>query len=224
MTKKNIINNIILIIIVGLIMAISYTYFIRKHRTYESITSFKECISAGYPVLQTYPEICSMPGKSFTNPLQKKTESTSSTLSDDTGRAMFKNLSYYVDGQELPLRNGTGTLIPAIISDEAPTFVIVGDQFLQDINNDSIADTIFLLRSDDTRTNTSRYYISAAMSLRNGFTGLNVLSLGKNLVGGMFTYNNGEIVFGFATAHASSTVSQKYFVLEDLLLKEVIRQ
>ena len=107
---------------------------------------------------------------------------------------------------------------------QAPTFVIVGDQFLQDINNDSIADTIFLLRSDDTRTNTSRYYISAAMSLRNGFTGLNVLSLGKNLVGGMFTYNNGEIVFGFATAHASSTVSQKYFVLEDLLLKEVIRQ
>jgi len=32
------------------------------------INSFQECANAGYPVQQSYPEVCSVPGgKSFTN-------------------------------------------------------------------------------------------------------------------------------------------------------------
>lgn len=35
------------------------------------ITSFEECVSAGYPILETYPPQCAVPnGEIFTSPLQ----------------------------------------------------------------------------------------------------------------------------------------------------------
>jgi len=224
MSKKILTHNAILVLIVLLGMGISYTYFIREHHRYESITTFKECVSAGYLVLQTYPETCTMPGKSFSNPLQKKSETNKLSVASSSNKDDFKNLMYLSDGQQVQLRDGTGQLVPMVQGDTTKTFTIVGDPFLQDINNDSIADTIFLLQSNNSRTNKNNFYISAAMSLRSGFTGLNILYLGDDILSGMFTYKNGEVVIGFNTLQATSTILQKYFVLDNLLLQEVIHK
>lgn len=47
----------------------------------DTINNFEECASAGYPVQESYPEVCRVPGgKSFTRPLPPNRDGV------DTGR------------------------------------------------------------------------------------------------------------------------------------------
>lgn len=53
--------------------SLSVAYFIGYDIGYEkavknSVNSFQDCVAAGYPVQESYPEVCRTPGgKSFTN-------------------------------------------------------------------------------------------------------------------------------------------------------------
>jgi hypothetical protein len=57
----------LLTLVVVILIAVAGYYVIKSKASI--INSYKECVSKGYPVLQTYPEVCKVPdGKSFTNP------------------------------------------------------------------------------------------------------------------------------------------------------------
>lgn len=53
------------IIILILILISGYAYFYYQHNiptNNRSISSFEECAAAGYPIMESYPERCSVPG------------------------------------------------------------------------------------------------------------------------------------------------------------------
>lgn len=65
MNQKGFIN---ILIILGIgILALTAGYFVYSRQAVKEISSFEECASAGYPILETYPEQCKAPnGRSFT--------------------------------------------------------------------------------------------------------------------------------------------------------------
>ena len=55
----------------------SYAYFSDRQKKYNAVQSYADCVSAGNPIIETYPQTCKIPGKIFTNTSQisiKKTE------------------------------------------------------------------------------------------------------------------------------------------------------
>lgn len=67
MNKK---NKAISIVIIVTVTAGFYFYFIQKNREFSSIKTFKECVDAGYKIIETYPEQCKAGAYTFTNPDQ----------------------------------------------------------------------------------------------------------------------------------------------------------
>ncbi|MBD3282110.1 MAG: hypothetical protein GF387_00670 [Candidatus Portnoybacteria bacterium] len=64
----------IITIIIILIVAIALFVIIRPQQT-EEITSFEECVEAGYPVMESYPQQCKTPdGKTFTENIGNELE------------------------------------------------------------------------------------------------------------------------------------------------------
>jgi len=62
---------IVLCIIAGLLLALSNTA--REQRLF-SISSYDDCVRAGYPVMDSYPSQCRTPdGRTFTNPNEQVT-------------------------------------------------------------------------------------------------------------------------------------------------------
>lgn len=65
-----------LFIIVVLVVVGGFGYYIwnkngRRNPFKDTVTSFQECVAAGNPVQESYPEVCrSKDGRSFTNPEQ----------------------------------------------------------------------------------------------------------------------------------------------------------
>ncbi len=56
---------VVLVIVAGLLLALSET---AKQQRILSISSFEECASAGYPIMESYPEQCRTPdGRLFVN-------------------------------------------------------------------------------------------------------------------------------------------------------------
>ena len=65
-----------------------YFYLHSYQKSYKNITTFDECVTAGFPLLETYPEQCMTPDrKTFTNPNQHaESTSTPSTVATSTGK------------------------------------------------------------------------------------------------------------------------------------------
>src|SRR3989344_4611223 len=60
---------VVFTIIAGLLLALSN---LAKEKRLIAITSFEECVAAGYPVAESYPEQCMTPdGRTFKNPVQR---------------------------------------------------------------------------------------------------------------------------------------------------------
>jgi hypothetical protein len=95
-TKGNILTwALIAILLIGV-----YFYFSKKEESYTSITTFKECVDAGYPILETYPEQCKTPDKrTFVNPEQ--TPPVVSTTTPTTGKEDLIVVSNVVANQIL---------------------------------------------------------------------------------------------------------------------------
>lgn len=60
-----------LFIVVFLIVAGAVFWYMYKNNTQKVPTNFAECKAAGYPIQESYPEVCSTgDGESFSNPTQ----------------------------------------------------------------------------------------------------------------------------------------------------------
>ncbi|MDB5260208.1 MAG: hypothetical protein JWN37_439 [Candidatus Nomurabacteria bacterium] len=68
MNSKNILSAIaIIIILIGV-----YFYFKHNQDKYLTVNNYEQCISAGYPILDSYPQTCKTPdNRIFTNPNQQ---------------------------------------------------------------------------------------------------------------------------------------------------------
>lgn len=59
---------IVIVVLVVLVVGLGSWLLVRLF-TPPSVTSYAECVAAGYPILETYPEQCRTPdGRTFTNP------------------------------------------------------------------------------------------------------------------------------------------------------------
>jgi hypothetical protein len=89
------------------------------------------------------------------------------------------------------------------------------------MNGDTVMDTIFLLHTLEKTKQRSSYYITASLSLHDGFYGTNALFLDYSLLETSFVYKNGELLVTYTTKDASTTMKQKYFVVENGILQQL---
>lgn len=63
--NKRIIIVVVLLIVVAVTVAV--VAMLNKANVTSTIDSFEDCVAAGYPVMESYPEQCAVPGgQSFT--------------------------------------------------------------------------------------------------------------------------------------------------------------
>ncbi len=75
--KGNVLKISSICIVLGVILAVgSVFYYVNNKKPIQSVvTSFEDCVSAGYPVLESYPEQCkTSDGKSFTRDIGNELE------------------------------------------------------------------------------------------------------------------------------------------------------
>jgi hypothetical protein len=66
--KKRLSTKNSLILIATLMVAIVVAVFLFSQKPQPQINSFKDCANAGYPIQESFPERCSVPGgATFTN-------------------------------------------------------------------------------------------------------------------------------------------------------------
>jgi len=68
-TRKIIITAIIF---TGLLAAALLFYVLNHQSATSNVSSYQECVAKGYPVQESYPSVCRVPGSSqtFTNPTE----------------------------------------------------------------------------------------------------------------------------------------------------------
>jgi len=73
--KKNILLSLIIIVIFGVIFYFATQRKIEAPSVVSGISTFEECVAAGYPVQESYPERCTTPdGKTFTRDIGNELE------------------------------------------------------------------------------------------------------------------------------------------------------
>ena len=88
MSKRNangfgVIPVVLLVVLVGLVVFTGwYVWQAREDSKKPVITNFEECVAAGYPVMESYPEQCAADGQTFTNPNQLAPEPPSASSSN----------------------------------------------------------------------------------------------------------------------------------------------
>ncbi len=194
---------------------LGYTYFLHQQKEFNAVTSFKECLDAGYLVTGIYPEECKIPGKKFINPDQRKQVASSSqeievTIND------FKNKTYLIEGQSILFKNGNGKL-NLIKGAPSSTLKQTNASLSVDINNDTKEDVIFLIQN--TSVPSKDLYISASVSLYNGFTGINGVYIGKNITNAKLTYAESKIILEYVLQN-SKEKKYTYYKFENGILKE----
>jgi hypothetical protein len=212
----------ILVGVVFCVAIVSYQYFHSVQVKYLSVTTFKACVEAGFKVTTSYPEKCVMPGKSFTNLLQNKASSTILAPGEVSLGMDFKNLTYTINNEPVMFINGKHITTPnQTFSQPIVTFEVTDKQLLHDINNDTKDDVVLLLKMSKSTSKQDVYYITSAIGLNNGYSGTNALFLDYNLKSSAFVYKNGEIVLGYTTSDATSTLIEKHFTFTDNTLKQI---
>jgi hypothetical protein len=200
-----------------IILIASYMYFSSVHASYSQITSFQACIDAGFTSLPTYPETCKIPGKVFTNELQARKQVEESTVATTTLKDDYKNLSYFLDGQQLQFNQGTSTLFGT--STNPLTFSITNTYYMfeDEWHREYIA---FLVQKNDSKK-INTYYLASATQRNTASTGLNMILLDTHIASSTFSYASGTLSVVYTTPQ--SRTKTKYFVLENTILKEVLR-
>jgi hypothetical protein len=61
---------VVIVVLAALVAGLGTWFLVRQFATpVPTVTSYAECVAAGYPILETYPEQCRTPdGRTFTNP------------------------------------------------------------------------------------------------------------------------------------------------------------
>lgn len=203
-----------------MVLILSYQYFHAIQVKYLSVTTFKECVQAGFKVLTTYPEKCVMYNKEFINIVQKKMDTAGSVAKINVKD--YLNGEYIIDGQQVSFINGKGTIeANGALRQSATSLEIAGEPFLYDINADNVQDTVFLIRTSGANIQRASYYLASSISLYDGFIGTNAVFVDTALLSSAFVYKNGEIHMGYTTELATSTLKERYFVFEGDILKQL---
>ncbi len=207
-------KNLLFIGVSILILSSGYAYFYSQQKKHESIISFSDCVAAGYPKTESYPEECRVPGKKFVNPNQEASIAVAtSTPSND-----FKNLSYIIDGQNINFKEGRGILGPnKLLTRGTTTLEYIDVSLVEDINNDFVPDTTFIVVS--MSNNPSSYYIVTSISLYKGYTGANALYVGSNLASTTLSYKDNKIVLEYSKNFSGKERFSQSFIFEDDILK-----
>lgn len=80
-------------IMVVVIVAIVFWYM-KKDTDYAAVASFEECVAAGYPIMETFPEQCRTPdGRTFTRATSTETLAASSSHPDNENRIRVNSVS-----------------------------------------------------------------------------------------------------------------------------------
>lgn len=210
------------IFLIAFIVAIilSYSFFQKQRATYASITTFDGCVAAGFPRLETYPEQCKMPGKTFTNPRQKATSPAPSAESTDTPLHDFRNESYVIDGMKIEFVNGHANYITTSIKSPPATTTsdIVGEPFVFRDPSSMSSTTVLIIKSMRTGAKKEYYHLTASLQLRDTSTGINAVYLGEDVNTPSFVYKNGKIVLRYETPKKRI---ERQFIIENNLLIEI---
>jgi hypothetical protein len=166
-----------------------------------------------------------MPGKSFVNPAQTETSTSSNKESSAIMSNDYRNISYSINDQQVLLTDGKSLVLGNTTFKKGTTTVdIFGKPFQFDINDDNKEDVVLLLKVTKNDTTQEAYYVTSAIALNTGYSGTNAIYLDSNLRSAAFLYKNGEIVLGYTTQEATSTLKEKYFTFSNNLLKQVIHK
>lgn len=100
---------IIIIVMIGLTGAVGWLVYDRQQKSEQSsqnpatIDSFEECVAAGNPVMESYPEQCAANGKTYVNPKQQLKDETADWISytDRSGKYSLKYPTNWVVANNL---------------------------------------------------------------------------------------------------------------------------
>src|SRR5688572_9662404 len=120
--KKRLLFKLLLVAMaLVLIASLVWLVWIRPIQRQNNIDSFEECRDAGYPIQESYPEVCAVPnGKRFPNPKQQAAHQAS-LLGEQTVAPPADPSLLYLDieewGVRVPLTEQTFDMIYSYIED-----------------------------------------------------------------------------------------------------------
>jgi hypothetical protein len=199
---------------------VSYSFFQKQRATYASITTFDGCVAAGFPRLESYPEQCKMPGKTFTNPRQKVASIAPPIETTDTPLHDFRNEAYVIDGTKIDFVNGHAEYLTTTMKSPPATTTsdIVGEPFIFRDSSSVSSTTALIIKSLRAGAKKEFYHLTASIKLRDTSTGINAVYLGEDVNTPSFVYKNGRIVLRYETPKKRI---ERQFVIEKNLLTEV---
>jgi hypothetical protein len=166
-----------------------------------------------------------MPGKKFRNTKQVQPGTQvvmrdNPILTSTTTQNDYRNLTYYAGEDVLYLVDGVGVLKGDSATKRGTTTLVVASNtlFLADLNKDSIQDFIFIMQGTTT-SNILTTYLSAAVSLHNGFSGVNLVRLPAPVASSSFVYKNGGVSLTY-TSGTSTQRNEHFFVYDNGMLIE----
>lgn len=208
----------------------AYLFFNQIQREYVAITTFQECIDAGYQVTGAYPEQCKIPGKVFTNTKQEASVDIIEATTSPEKNMNPKNSSYDIEGHVITLQNGESITSDQILESSAKKIVkYFGNELRVDIDGDTKEDTAFLLTTNNSGTGTF-YYLVVALNKDGGYIGTNGVFIGDRIAPQTTEFRNGEIVVNYTDRKIDEPMSAKptlgisrYFKVMNDTLVEIIK-
>jgi len=107
-----------------------------------------------------------------------------------------KNASYVIDGASVTLKNGVSE-VPVPDSASVVKTNYFGNEVKADMNGDGVDDIAFILTQQNGGSGTF-YYVAAALSAKDGYTGTNAILLGDRIAPQSTEFTKGQIVVNYA--------------------------
>lgn len=182
-------------LIIALVTA--YVFFRKAQEEYLAITTFEQCVEAGYPVITTYPEECKIPGKVFTNTEQIASEKQPEIESVEPHEVIkdYKNSSYSIDGQRVVVKDGTG-VSRQLATTSVALVTIVSNEITADFDDNNFMDTSVILKVDGGNTGTF-YYFALSLGSSTGNSGTNSIFIGDRILPKSTVFTNGEFTLSY---------------------------
>lgn len=197
----------IIYIVIVLVLLITYFFFKKMEHEYNSITTYEECLEAGYEMIGTYPEQCKIPGKTFVNTAQEGSVDIIATSS--TATKNYKNGTYTLEGKDITLKNGVAIVEILPQSSSTETIKYFGNEVRGDFDANGTEDIAFLLTKDSGGSGTFFYLTVALLSTDGLYTGTNGALLGDRIAPQTTELKNGSIIVNYADRAPSDPMTKR---------------
>jgi hypothetical protein len=197
-----------------------YLYFSYVDKQYNNITSFDSCVTAGFPLLPTYPETCHLPGKKFLNPRQQKEIASTKPISDTADE--FENilsLPYITDGIRATFRKENATTSEKREPTPEKLFLYSGTHHIHDVTHDGKQDILFV--AQETASNTiNASYLFLAVGLYDGYSGSNGIFIDTDVASTSFIYSTSTITVNYYKKTSPLVALKKVLHIKNDILAE----